>query len=250
MGGAYQELPLDPARHPGRRRGDPDRRLRQCVPRLLAGDGCPLHRGATPGLQGRRPRLPLEAEAAHPGYLREPRQPARLRPVPRHVPVLQRRGACPVGGPGTRPGAHQGPGPRGREPALLPAPDLDATVQHRHREGVQRPRRRQREARQVGRIPRHAPGHPRPQRRPPVASLERPRRGRRLPVRRRLRPLPAAGTRHGGGAGALARGPRPRPGGGRRRLEGRRGRPGRRPHTPRSRAGCGISASRSASASG
>ena len=121
LGGAAQELPLHPSRARGGRRRDRGGHLRHRVQGVVARDGRRLDRRAAADVQGRRPRVALEAQAAHPGHLREPGEPARLRPLPPRVRLLRHRAGGARGRAPAREAGDQGARPHGGEPPLLPA---------------------------------------------------------------------------------------------------------------------------------
>ena len=175
----------------GRRRADRGGHVRHRLQGLVARDGRRLDRRAAPDLQGRGPRVPLEAEAPHPGHLREPREPARVRSLPRRVRMLQRRGAAPL----ARSGGSTSAGSRASDPrprtcstsSIRPSPlPFNTAIVN----GLQRAHGREGEARPMGRVPRDARGRAPAQRGAPGAPLERPRGRGRVPLRHRRRALP------------------------------------------------------------
>ena len=132
--------------------------VRKRVQGLVARNGRGLHRRATADLQGRGPRVSLEAKTSHPRYLRVTREPARVRRVSEHVLLLLARRRHSPRDPRSGCSPDQGPRAGCCELALFSAPDARAAVQHGHHEGLQRPDRRERQARTLARLPRDAGG--------------------------------------------------------------------------------------------
>ncbi len=192
VGGAAEELPLHSSRPGAGRLRDRGGYLRDGIPGFVSRGGRRLYRRAAPGVQGRRPRIPVETEAAHPGHLREQGEPARVRALPCDLPLHGRRGQARRRGASAGRATHQGARSGRCEPALFPPPHHRDAVQHRDRERVQRNRGRPREARPLGRLPGDAGGRRTHQPRTPAASLERPRRDRGVALRCRVRTVPAA----------------------------------------------------------